>query len=105
MPRRPECQSWWPSTRCPDHLSAAPECKRSLLPLAGLACCERVYNFAHAMAALLKGCLDWTLTGALVLQIDKEGANIDRVKQEMSENGLLPEEWGGETPMVAVCAP
>ena len=57
------------------------------------------------MAALLKGCLDWILTGALVLQIDKEGANIDRVKQEMSENGLLPEEWGGETPMVAVCAP
>ena len=37
-----------------------------------------------------------------MLQIDKEGANIDRVKQEMSENGLLPEEWGGETPMVAV---
>ena len=35
-------------------------------------------------------------------QIDKEGANIERVKQEMSENGLLPEEWGGETPMVAV---
>ena len=37
-----------------------------------------------------------------MLQIDKEGANIERVKQEMSENGLLPEEWGGETPMVAV---
>ena len=54
------------------------------------------------MAAILKGSLNSTLTGALVLQIDKEGANIDRVKQEMSENGLLPEEWGGETPMVAV---
>ncbi|CAK0786401.1 hypothetical protein CVIRNUC_009614 [Coccomyxa viridis] len=37
-------------------------------------------------------------------KIDKEGANIDRVKQEMSENGLLPEEWGGETPMVAISA-
>ena len=57
------------------------------------------------MAAQLKGCLDRKLIGALVLQIDKEGANIDRVKQEMSENGLLPEEWGGETPMVAVSAP
>ena len=39
------------------------------------------------------------------MQIDKEGANIERVKQEMSENGLLPEEWGGETPMVAVRFP
>ncbi len=39
------------------------------------------------------------------MQIDKEGANIERVKQEMSENGLLPEEWGGETPMVAVRLP
>lgn len=38
----------------------------------------------------------------MVAQIDKEGANIERVRQEMSENGLLPEEWGGETPMVAV---
>ena len=38
----------------------------------------------------------------MLLQIDKDGANIERVKQEMSENGLLPEEWGGETPMVAV---
>ncbi|CAL5226196.1 g9032 [Coccomyxa viridis] len=37
-------------------------------------------------------------------KIDKEGANIERVKQEMSENGLLPEEWGGETPMVAISA-
>ena len=77
----------------------------SFLPLAGLACCERVYNLAHAVAALWKGYLDRILTGAPLLQIDKEGANIDRVKQEMSENGLLPEEWGGETPMVAVCAP
>lgn len=35
-------------------------------------------------------------------QIDKDGANIERVKQELAENGLLPEEWGGETPMVPV---
>ena len=36
------------------------------------------------------------------MQIDKEGANIERVKQELSENGLLPEEWGGQTAMVPV---
>ena len=62
-------------------------------------------HLAHSMAAPLKGSLDRILTDTLVLQIDKEGANIDRVKQEMSENGLLPEEWGGETPMVAVSTP
>lgn len=35
-------------------------------------------------------------------QIDKEGANVERVKQGLSEAGLLPEEWGGQTPMVPV---
>ncbi|KAK9814669.1 hypothetical protein WJX72_009524 [[Myrmecia] bisecta] len=37
-------------------------------------------------------------------KVDKEGAQIDRVKQELSEAGLLPEEWGGSTPMVAISA-
>ena len=37
------------------------------------------------------------------MQIDKEGANPERVKQELSEAGLLPEEWGGKTPMLPVC--
>lgn len=32
-----------------------------------------------------------------VNKIDKEAANPDRVKQQLSEYGLLPEEWGGET--------
>ena len=27
-------------------------------------------------------------------KIDKEGANIDRVKQELSEYELIPEDWG-----------
>lgn len=35
-------------------------------------------------------------------QIDKEGANAERAKQMLSEAGLLPEEWGGDTPMVPV---
>ena len=30
-------------------------------------------------------------------KIDKEGANIERVKQELSEYELIPEEWGGST--------
>ena len=34
-------------------------------------------------------------------KIDKEGADIDRVKKELSEINLIPEDWGGKT----VCAP
>lgn len=37
-------------------------------------------------------------------KIDKEGANPDRVKQEMTEYGLVAEEWGGETICVPVSA-
>ncbi|KAL4421069.1 hypothetical protein ABPG77_001364 [Micractinium sp. CCAP 211/92] len=37
-------------------------------------------------------------------KIDKEGANPDRVKQELTEQNLVPEEWGGKTPMVAISA-
>ncbi len=37
-------------------------------------------------------------------KIDKEGANLDRVKQELSTHGLIPEEWGGTTVMVPVSA-
>ncbi|HIK13959.1 MAG TPA: translation initiation factor IF-2 [Leptolyngbyaceae cyanobacterium M33_DOE_097] len=37
-------------------------------------------------------------------KIDKEEAQPDRVKQEMTEFGLVPEEWGGETIMVPVSA-
>ncbi|WP_017327772.1 translation initiation factor IF-2 [Synechococcus sp. PCC 7336] len=37
-------------------------------------------------------------------KIDKEGANPDRVKQELAERGLVPEEWGGDIPMVGVSA-
>jgi len=32
-----------------------------------------------------------------VNKIDKEGANIDRIKQELMEFELVPEEWGGDT--------
>ncbi len=39
---------------------------------------------------------------AACVQMDKEGAQPDRVKQELSDAGLLPEEWGGQTPMMPV---
>ena len=37
-------------------------------------------------------------------KIDKPGANIDRVKQELSEYGLLSEDWGGDTIFCPVSA-
>jgi translation initiation factor IF-2 len=37
-------------------------------------------------------------------KIDKANANIDRVKRELSENGLIPEEWGGDVAMVGISA-
>lgn len=39
-----------------------------------------------------------------VNKIDKEGANIDRVKQELTEYGLIAEDWGGDTVFVPVSA-
>ena len=37
-------------------------------------------------------------------KIDAKGANIDRVKQQMQERGIAPEDWGGETIAVEVSA-
>lgn len=39
-----------------------------------------------------------------VNKIDKVGANPDRVKQELADLGLLPDEWGGETPFCNISA-
>ena len=37
-------------------------------------------------------------------KIDKPGANIDKVKQELTEYGLVDESWGGSTTMVPISA-
>jgi translation initiation factor IF-2 len=37
-------------------------------------------------------------------KMDLSDANPDRVKQQLSEQGLVPEEWGGDTVMVEVSA-
>ncbi len=39
-----------------------------------------------------------------VNKIDKPGANIDRVKQELTEHELIPVDWGGTTEFVPVSA-
>ncbi len=39
-----------------------------------------------------------------VNKIDKEGANPERIKQELTEHGLVTEDWGGETIFAEVSA-
>ena len=39
-----------------------------------------------------------------VNKIDKPAANIERVKQELTEHGLIAEDWGGDTIFVPVSA-
>lgn len=37
-------------------------------------------------------------------KMDKISANPDRVKEQLTEYGLIPEEWGGDTPCIPVSA-
>ena len=37
-------------------------------------------------------------------KIDKPDANVERVRQELSNHGLVPEEWGGDTTAIGVSA-
>ena len=37
-------------------------------------------------------------------KIDKDGANVEMVKQQLTEYNIVPEEWGGDTPCIPVSA-
>lgn len=37
-------------------------------------------------------------------KMDKPGANPDLIKQQLTEHGLVPEEWGGDVPCIPVSA-
>ena len=39
-----------------------------------------------------------------VNKMDKQDANVERVKQGLTQNGLVPEEWGGDTILCPVSA-
>ena len=36
--------------------------------------------------------------------MDKPGANPERIKQQLTEHGLVPEEWGGDIIVVPISA-
>lgn len=37
-------------------------------------------------------------------KIDKAGADVERVRNELSQHGLIPEAWGGDVPMIEISA-
>ena len=37
-------------------------------------------------------------------KMDKEAANPDRIKQQLTEHDIVPEEWGGDVPIIPVSA-
>ncbi len=39
-----------------------------------------------------------------VNKIDKPGANVNRVMEQLTEYGIVPEEWGGDSPVIPVSA-
>lgn len=58
---------------------------------------QTVEAIAHAKAAKVPIIV-------AINKIDKPGADLDRIKQELVENGLIPEDWGGDTITVPVSA-
>lgn len=81
--------------------------RRGTQPYAGSSpqsatCSQSDRQFQSPQSLLPHGPWANILTCWCGVQIDKEGANVERVKQGLSEVGLLPEEWGGQTPMVPV---
>jgi translation initiation factor IF-2 len=40
-----------------------------------------------------------------ITKVDRDDANTERVRQQLVEQGLVPEEWGGDTIVVEVAAP
>lgn len=41
---------------------------------------------------------------AAINKIDKESADLDRVKTELSQKNVIPEEWGGDVPTIGISA-
>ena len=37
-------------------------------------------------------------------KMDKPGANPENIKQQLTEHGVIPEEWGGDTPCIPISA-
>ena len=58
---------------------------------------QTIESINHAKAAK-------TTVLVAINKIDKPGAQVERIKQQLSDQGLISEEWGGDTMMVPVSA-
>lgn len=58
---------------------------------------QTIESISHAREA-------WIPIVVAINKMDKEWANPDHVKGQLAEQGLTPEDWGGETPMIPVSA-
>ncbi len=58
---------------------------------------QTVESINHAKEA-------WIPIIVAINKMDKEGANPDHVKWQLSEHWLTPEDWGGDIPMIPVSA-
>ena len=58
---------------------------------------QTIESISHAREA-------WIPVIVAINKMDKEGANPDHVKGQLSENWLTPEDWWGDTPMIPVSA-
>jgi translation initiation factor IF-2 len=58
---------------------------------------QTIESIAHARAAKVPFVV-------AINKVDKPGVNVERVKRELSEHGLLAEDWGGDTVTVEVSA-
>ena len=40
----------------------------------------------------------------LLTKIDKDDANIENIKQELGKYNVIPDDWGGDIPMIPISA-
>lgn len=62
---------------------------------------QTIEAVSHARAAKISGTIPIIVA---INKIDKPQSNPDRVKQQLAELGLVPEQWGGDTITVPVSA-
>ncbi len=56
---------------------------------------QTVESINHAKSA-------WVPIIIAITKIDKPGKNIEQIKTDLAANGITPEDWGGETPIVPI---
>lgn len=56
---------------------------------------QTIESINHAKSA-------WVPIVIAITKIDKPGKNIEQIKTDLAANGITPEDWGGDTPIIQV---